>query len=549
MVVKMKVKERRWFGPPGTGKTWRLAQNSIPAAVEKYGFDKVMVTSYTRAAAHEIASRGIPVDESMVGTLHKICYTALGMPELTEAHKDEWNNQCARHERLTLNMIMSVDEAAIENDQSENVGDKIMNQININRARMIPFERWSSTCKVFYEKWRKFKDDNYYMDFADLIESGLKKFPIAPGGPRVIFVDEAQDLTPVQLKLIRNWGQDCDHFILVGDDDQTLYSFTGATPKAFLEPPIENKYKTVLDKSSRVPRTIFEVANKMISQVKTREPKKYTPRDAEGIVKVHSGTWKNPKSFIQDVLDDVKRDMTVMILASCSYMLEPVKSLMLKEAVPFHNPYRRRRGDWNPLARGGGDRITATDLLAAFLSHGPDDNWWTIKQLLRWLKYIRVYDAGLVHKKGKAGIKALSKLVSEGADGLETSRFVFSSLVNKNGIEPALARDINWLSSSLQVKRKHSVQYAIEVYKKNGIDAILKRPKIILGTIHSVKGGEADSVYLFPDISIAAAKEVESTEARESIYRMFYVGMTRAFEKLTLMAPANIGGRRLYVRF
>ena len=75
-------REIRMFGPPGTGKTTRLVKRSIPQAVNLAGPDKVMVTSFTRAAAREIATRakGTDINPDNVGTLHAICYRALGNP-------------------------------------------------------------------------------------------------------------------------------------------------------------------------------------------------------------------------------------------------------------------------------------------------------------------------------------------------------------------------------------------------------------------------------------------------------------------------------------
>jgi superfamily I DNA/RNA helicase len=55
----------------------------------------------------------------------------------------------------------------------------------------------------------------------------------------------------------------------------------------------------------------------------------------------------------------------------------------------------------------------------------------------------------------------------------------------------------------------------------------------VVGTIHSVKGGQADVVYLFPDLSKAGdAQYHQHGPARDSVIRVFYVGATRARETL-----------------
>jgi len=58
-------------------------------------------------------------------------------------------------------------------------------------------------------------------------------------------------------------------------------------------------------------------------------------------------------------------------------------------------------------------------------------------------------------------------------------------------------------------------------------------PKWWSGPIHSVKGGQADVVYLFPDLSQAGdAQHNRGGAARDSVIRVFYVGITRARETL-----------------
>ena len=61
----------------------------------------------------------------------------------------------------------------------------------------------------------------------------------------------------------------------------------------------------------------------------------------------------------------------------------------------------------------------------------------------------------------------------------------------------------------------------------------MDQPKVVVGTIHSVKGGESDVVHLFPDISQAGDAQYQRCGApRDSVIRLFYVGATRARETL-----------------
>jgi superfamily I DNA/RNA helicase len=82
--------------------------------------------------------------------------------------------------------------------------------------------------------------------------------------------------------------------------------------------------------------------------------------------------------------------------------------------------------------------------------------------------------------------------------------------------------------------------YAVEVAARQGPQALSQAPQVVVGTIHSVKGGEADVVYLFPDLSRAGdAQFHRGGAARDSVIRQFYVGATRAKEQLYLCQPES----------
>jgi superfamily I DNA/RNA helicase len=62
----------------------------------------------------------------------------------------------------------------------------------------------------------------------------------------------------------------------------------------------------------------------------------------------------------------------------------------------------------------------------------------------------------------------------------------------------------------------------------------------VVGTIHSVKGGEAEDVVVIPDLSRAAAMERWNGDVgRDAITRTMYVALTRASERLFLASPAS----------
>ncbi len=62
--------------------------------------------------------------------------------------------------------------------------------------------------------------------------------------------------------------------------------------------------------------------------------------------------YKSPDYWILKTLaQHIESGQSVMLLASCSFMLHPVISVLRQWGIPFHNPYRKSAGYWNPLRR------------------------------------------------------------------------------------------------------------------------------------------------------------------------------------------------------
>ena len=91
----------------------------------------------------------------------------------------------------------------------------------------------------------------------------------------VVFIDEAQDLSPIQWKMYDIIKKNTKIMILAGDDDQAIYGWAGADVKRFQDEPAKEK---ILPKSYRVPIRVQKVADSIISQIETRINKVWNPR-------------------------------------------------------------------------------------------------------------------------------------------------------------------------------------------------------------------------------------------------------------------------------
>ncbi len=504
--------EHRTLGPPGSGKTRWLARQ-VSRALEKYEAKEIVACSFTRAAAVELAGRDTGLPEENIGTIHSICYRHLDKPTIIETQKElieEWDTS---HPRWKVTGKVDLDEP-----QQADGGDALL---SYNRERACVTGRCVPA--GFATAWEDFKRETGAVDFTDLLEQ-------APGsiGASVLFVDEAQDLTPLQWRVVRRWGEEAEVFVVCGDDDQLLYGFLGASPEPFLTPLPPNRVHT-LSQTHRLPRSVFERAQRWIVRLQERRwPKDYSPRDEDGFVRESGHVLRRPERVVAEAEGHTGEGQTVMILASCRWMLGRVLKELRNRAVPFHNPYRRERQEWNPLQRAG-RRILAFLRCGRALSREdrilPGGDWW------QWGEMLKAEDA--LHRGAKLAMKATASTHSVSEDDLVR-------WLPTNTFLAMLSGDTQWLAQNLTPRWKRAMAYPLAVLRRHGEEALWNPPKIVVGTIHSVKGGEADVVYLFPDLSRQAERELQRhpRKARDALTRQVYVGMTRARYGLYLCRPS-----------
>ena len=332
----------------------------------------MLVTSFSRTAAAELAGRDLPLSSERVGTLHSHCWHVLGGPKIAEANVEQWNRdnpslQITPSRRQTQ---LDGEDGSSEESEIERPGDRELKRLSRYRGLMFPREGWPATLVAFEKRWTEYKRENGLLDFTDLIDVCQRDVPFAPRNPSVIFADEAQDLNRMQLKLIRTWGAHAQYFIVAGDDDQTVFSFTGASPEAFLDPDIPETHKIVLKQSYRVPRAVHGLAEDLIRRVARRQAKEYLPRPADGsLVRLSRGGYKSAEyAILNTATEHLERGQTVMFLTSCGYMLRPITAVLRKHGIPFHNPYRKSNGFWNPL-RQGSRGSTVSRILSLLIGH------------------------------------------------------------------------------------------------------------------------------------------------------------------------------------
>ena len=518
--------ESRLIGPPGTGKTTFLA-GQIAFDAREHGSDAVMALSHTNAAAFEIASRDVPLPRENIGTLHSFAYRSLGRPLLLQTQEglEGFNRTCPQY---AMSGGANPERIEAQEITMKEPGDAVMQQYQRLRNMCAPREIWPQEVQTFARLWEQYKTDQDGIDFTDMISLALEESACAPGAPEVIIADETQDLSRLQLQLLWKWAGAADKVIMALDPDQSIYGFSGADPRIFLEKrPARQK---VLAQSYRVPRAVHEWAMEWIGRNVHREQIEYRPRDFEGAVNQAPTIWKAPENILRSIEADLDAGRTVMILASCGYMLDPMAQVLKQEGFYFWNPYRRENGSWNPLPRSRKNAISTVQRVMSFLKPWcPGEEMWSGEDCACWLDLVK----GILKRGAKVPATFGQELRISDLMALFKDVNEFDLMYR----EPA--ESLIWLRDRLKSKYQKAGGYAVRVALKRGPETLLGDPPITLGSIHSVKGGEADSVYIFPDLSFQGYEQWSTETGREATRRLFYVAATRAKERLTLCAPCG----------
>jgi DNA helicase-2/ATP-dependent DNA helicase PcrA len=359
------------------------------------------------------------------------------------------------------------------------------------------FERAQRIIKEF----RQYKTERQLLDFTDMLEEFIKIDD--PPRLEVLIVDEAQDLSELQWLMVEQLARFVKRMYVAGDDDQTIFTWAGASTR-FISLPGQ---VTVLKQSYRVPTTVHQLANRMISKIYNRREKHWLPRSAEG----SCSTLEGISQLDPSILDSGK---SVMMLG------RTVKSLRRKfipycrsqgilyryfDANSIKPTYARAITAWVDLHEG--KTIPATDALKIYELLPGEGNPSKKKP-------------GVAYGH-KARLKRL-------AGQSETIDVTLHELRRDYGL---LAQG-TWQEAFVEIEQR-DVEY-IEKVLNNG-NSLLQIPSVHISTIHRVKGGQADKVILLSDTAKAAERFGTGNMDEET--RVFYTGVTRTYQDLILVHP------------
>jgi DNA helicase-2/ATP-dependent DNA helicase PcrA len=143
-----------------------------------------------------------------------------------------------------------------------------------------------------YYEWEEMKSNNGLWEYDDMLQHVVvDHIPLYGelGETRCFYVDEAQDLSPLQFELIKLWSDSCEELIFAYDPNQGIYYFNMANPQLVQNLKGE---EIVLPQSFRVPREPWEYATRIAEQLGEKDMRNVKPKDEDG--KVSFMYWENP---------------------------------------------------------------------------------------------------------------------------------------------------------------------------------------------------------------------------------------------------------------
>ena len=576
------VQITRLFGGPGSGKTTALLDR-VETILEDDDVDTrdILVVSYTRAAAAEIRERlaerlGTTPRElkGNVCTMHAKAYELLnlsrgdvvGEDDKTEfceefglEYEDEYQSGGRRTARSTTigNKIISTSQWLQRTSREVSDWYDVPFQWNVEEVRLPPEidpnaqegNKYTPTWTADDDRvdipeairaWRAYKGEHELVGFADMLER-VKQRSLLPNVDYLV-IDEFQDITTLQYDVFEEWKPHMKQVLIAGDDDQVVYAWQGADPNLLLD--ADRDEDEILPNSYRLPSRILDVVNKEIQHIDKRQEKDLKPRKEGGVVEgvPNASMLELVRNVRYTVQED---DGSIMVLFRARYQLFQFIEEFIDEGIPFKALTDQRL--WT-------DRLV--DYVRAIEAYDADED-------LTLLQGRRLADMLQTSAFGSNERDEFYEFLEEEEEAADSEDLAEVSL-SPDDVKSFAPFIPDPTSASDMVRKVTSFQRkSIDAYfggSYHGQDPDLVR----VGTIHSAKGREADHVFVGTDLTEKVVEQMaatvtgrEETETdgdgdlpgedeftkrtnpvpllTDNERRVFYVGMSRARERLVLL--------------
>lgn len=582
----------------GSGKTRVLTNRIAYLIAEKNVLESnILAITFTNKAAKEMKERiyslvGETSKYIWINTFHSMCVRILRQHiDLLGYNKNFTILDTSEQKTIIKNIVKELN-LSEDSYQPNNILKIISNSknsmISVNEMKAQARFGFMKNVAEIYEYYQKYLKKNSVLDFDDLMLKTIflfEKYPevlaIYQNKFEYIHVDEYQDTNVIQYKLIKMLSEVHKNICVVGDDDQSIYSWRGACSDNIIN--FEKDYEDVevifLDQNYRSNSTILDAANAVIKNNTDRKDKALWSENKGGDkITVYAAT--NDKDETDDIAKKILDLKTqgidykdIAILYRANYLSRSMENSCMAFGIPY-----KLIGSLKFL-----QRQEIRDLLAYMNVIVNKNDEFSLRRIIN------------VPKRG-IGASSMAK-IDNYAEQYGLSLFEALKNIDMIGVSKKIITNIHLLTQLIE-KYSQTEQYSIEdlivgIYKDSGYESMLKESadayaesrieniselvssakqfssmndnlidfisemsltsdaddeneddSVVLSTVHAAKGLEYRVVFimgleenLFPSIRDAESSEDERNKMEEE-RRLAYVAITRAKEKL-FMSYAN----------
>ncbi len=570
----------------GSGKT-RMITYRIAAMLES-GIDEknILALTFTNKAATEMSDRIKEITKKKLKNLTATTFHSFGLILLKKyIHHLGYHNNFSLYDAndnqaLIKNSIISLGYQLA--DYNVNTFSQLFSDIKTGRTY---FGEKESAVKDIYNEWILSQKAYNVVDFDDLILLPIKIFEKKPfvleeiqERYRYILVDEFQDTSLLQYKMISMIAKKYRNIAVVGDDDQSIYSWRGANYENILnfEKDFPERTEFFLEQNYRSSKTILEAANAVIKHNEERKEKAlWTDKDegAEIYLKSHESGEDEAKYIALDIKSRIRNTSAKYgsfgILVRTNSLIREIENSLLEEGIPHkisggQSFFDRReirdilcylkvlvndKDDVSLLRIINTPRRHIGRVTVEKIRKHADEKYCT---LFEAMSEIRSYED--VSEKTKKSITAfiaqiqkwrsldkISTLVDTIINDISYRNMLIEEFPDKPKLIEYKMSGINILADRIRKYLERNPDASLGDYLN--LTALVNDndedddEKVNLMTMHASKGLEFDIVYIagLEDDIIPSKRSLEENEeniAEER--RLFYVAITRARKELIL---------------
>ncbi len=583
---------------PGSGKTTVIIAR-IENMIDNHNInpEQILTLTFSVAAANDMQNRFLNIfghvyeKRLQFKTIHSFCYGVIKDYERFEnrrAFKVLENNSL-----VIKNIYLELTQEYIGEDIIKEIAQKIgyCKNMMLSKEEIEKITLPDCDFNEIYKAYEEYKKANQLMDYDDMLNYAyiiLNKYPDIinkyQNQYKYIDVDEAQDTSFIQHKIIELLAQKCGNIFMVGDEDQSIYGFRAAFPKALLDfkDTYSNANVLLMERNYRSTKKIVEASNHFIKQNTDRYSKNMFCENDEGIEikQTHLKDLNKQYSYIADLINNIDKDKdkdkdkgkgkSIAILYRNNDSAVPIVDILENENIAFsireNNPTFFSHFVTNDilyfmrLAQDNSDieafekiyyklncnisknmlefikRYFTNNVFETLLEY-PDLKGRTAEKI----KKMQVDFHYLKEMKPFRGIEYIENEMgySKNLNNLAKKGYAKENLVQKLNTLKSIASNRNnfddFSSRLIQLK---------EIMQNSGI----KKNAVTLSTVHSSKGLEFDKVILvdliddqFPTKeSIKQKVGLNNKGLFEEETRLFYVGITRARKELEIITANRL---------